>query len=59
MDSVCSCDYKNIQDGGRLIRWVISKFDKDCPVHNYVYDPDPEYYGGPDYDLVRDMERGK
>ena len=27
--------------------------------HTYIPDPDPEYYGGPDYDLARDIERGK
>ncbi len=30
-----------------------------CAKHDYIHDPDPEYYGGPDYDLARDMDRGK
>lgn len=29
------------------------------PIPRYIPDQDPEYYGGPDYDLARDMERGK
>lgn len=29
------------------------------PFPSYISDPDPEFYGGPDYDLARDMDRGK
>lgn len=60
----CTCWWGSYVRHGGGTDFDIARYDPKCPYHfDYYDDPDPEYYGGPDfvpdYDLARDIERGK
>ncbi len=62
----CTCTYGAYLKHAAGTGFDLVSYDPECPEHfpveehpNYIPDPDPEFYGGPDYDLARDMDRGK